>query len=101
MDPLDVVSAVLILLGIINVIATVILVHGAWVHRWPALVERAVVAVVLTIAGACIAGLAFARLDHVLVPHDVATFFLVLPFVLMSLPAVIWLTVYMLGRFDQ
>ena len=101
MDPLDAVSAALIVLGILNVIATLVLLDGARRHRWPALVERALMAVLLTVAGASIAVLAFARLDHLAIDRGVATVFLIVPFIMLSIPNIVWLVAYMLGKFDE
>ena len=101
MAVLDVVSVVLILLGLINWFATMILVHGAWIHRWPALVERALMAVALTLSGTAIMVLAFARLDHLTLSRDLVTVLLVGGFVLASLPGPIWLIAYTVGRFDE
>lgn len=90
-----------IVLGAINVLTSAVLLSAAWKHRWPALVDRAIVSLSLTVAGACIAVLAIGRLMRFNFDRTTGTALLLVPLILLSVPGVVWLIAYHLGRFDE
>lgn len=98
---IDVLAVCLVLLAVVNVGSTVILVVAAFRHRWRALIERAIQAVILAVAALAAAYLGMARLHLVTVTPDVATVLLAGILVALSLPSLIWLIAFLTGRFDE
>jgi hypothetical protein len=101
MNILDLFAGLLILLAVLNVGSTVILVLAALRHRWPALEERATVAVILAIGATVAATLGMARLHVLSMAPDLAVGLLVVTLTLISLPSLIWLVAYLAGRFEE
>ena len=94
MSPLDVISAVLIVLAAIDVIATITLVRAAVRTRENSLTERAMVSVLLTAFAVSVALLAVNRLGQWHLPTEVATVILVGGLLLISVPQIVWLVAY-------
>lgn len=93
-------ARLLIALGAVNWMCTSVLVYQAWRHRWPALVERAVAAVVLAVVGGVAAMLGFNRLGLLPMPGNMAILVLAVILVLVSVPSVVWTAFYLTGRFE-
>ena len=89
----------LVLLAIADWGATVSLVRGAMRLRESALVERAVAAVVLTLAATGAGLLSLAFLAHFQLPQGLGTAILVAVLLLISLPQLVWYAAYKSGRF--
>lgn len=101
LNVLDCFAALLVLLAILNVGSTVILVVAALRHRWSALEERAIVAVVLAVGATFAAMLGLNRLHVLTVAPDLAVGLLVIALTLFSLPSLIWLLAYLSGKFEE
>jgi hypothetical protein len=96
---LDDISRLLIALAVVDVVCTVVIVRGAYEHPNPALAERAVVSVILTMVATFAAILAAARLGAMVVPPDLATIMFVASFLFVSIPQAIWAVLFVTGRF--
>lgn len=101
MSFVDIAAFLLVPAAIVNVVSTVILVTAAIRHRWPALEERAGVAVVLAVVACGAAVLALSRLRVFSLPSDLAISILVIGLLLVSVPSVVWLAAFWAGRFDE
>jgi hypothetical protein len=89
------------LLAVVNVVSTTVLVIAAWRHRWPALEERATVAVILAVIAVGAAVLGLGRLHVLSIPSDVVLVMLALGLILISVPSVVWLVGFLAGTFDE
>jgi hypothetical protein len=96
---LDVVAWLLVGLALANVSSTVILVLAAMRHPWPALEERATVAVILAIVAVAAAILGLQQLRFVEL-GDLWIVLLSVGLMLVSLPSIIWALAYWRGRFS-
>ena len=100
MNVLDVLATILFVLAIVNVASTVVLVAAAWRHHWPALEERATVAVILAAAAICGAILGLNRLHVLSLNTEQSLAVLALALILISVPSLVWLAAFLIGRFD-
>ena len=96
----DILAVVLIAMASIGWVATVILVRAANRMRLSALTERAVVSIILSLRGTVLAIFAFTHLIRADLPAPALGGFIVLLFLTISLPDVIWLTAYWRGWFN-
>ena len=96
---LDTVAQLLVLLAVVDVVVTVFLVLKARENHEPALGERAIVSVILTIAAVLMAALSAAYLVDVELPSPVGTVLLVAGVTLISAPQLIWAALYWRGTF--
>ena len=94
------VSWILVVLAVIDWIATVILIRAAFSVKAAALEERATASLILTIAASLIAGLALAYVFSFKLPDGVGTAALVGALLLLSLPQVVWVLAYERGKFS-
>lgn len=92
-------SYLLILLAVVDWIATVVLLRASRRVREPALDERVVASTILSFAATCIAILAVAFILEFDLPDGSGTAILVAAVLLMSLPQLVWFVAYRLGRF--
>lgn len=92
-------SVLLIALLIVDWAAVVILVRAARQTHEASLKERASGALILTIGASCGAVLALNYLDVIDVPRDAIGLLFVLPFILLSVPQMVWLAMYWRGKF--
>lgn len=98
---LDAVAACLVVLALVNVVSTSILVLAALRHRWPALEERATVAVVLALIAVGAATMGLVRLKVLDLPSEVSLGILAVGLLLVSVPSIVWLVAFLAGRFDE
>lgn len=96
---LDIVSAVLVVLAVLDWAATVVLIAGARRLHEPALTERAIAATILSIAASGVAFLGAARLTDTTLPAGVSTTVLILSLLAVSMPQLLWIGLYWRGRF--
>jgi hypothetical protein len=101
MNVMDTLAVVLIALAIANVGSTTILVLAAARHRWPALEERATVAVVLAVIAAGAATLGLVRLRILDLSSEASVAVLAVGLVLVSVPSIVWLAAFLTGRFEE
>lgn len=92
-------ARLLILAAGVDVIVTAILVWAARTESNPALTERAVVSVILTVIALGAAYLGFARLGVVNVSNDLAIGILSAALLAVTLPQVVWFVLWLAGRF--
>lgn len=92
-------SGILIILAVIDWIATVILARAALRLREPALQERATASAIMTLAATSIGVLSGAYILNIELSDGLGTAILVGALLLFSLPQVIWMIAYELGRF--
>ncbi len=100
MSGYDVLSIALIVLAALDLAVTVVLVRGALRLKYVALEERATVSTVLSLMALGLAALGAARLLHVTVSPDLTTIIIVLVFLGISVPQLVWGWAYLTGRFD-
>ncbi len=98
---LDVVAYLLIAFAVVNVTSTFVLVRAALRHHWPALEERATVAVVLAVVAVGAACLGLVRLHILSLSSEVSLALIAVGLMLVSVPSVIWVIAYRTGRFDE
>ncbi len=98
---LDAVAWLLIAFAAVNVTSTFVLVRAALRHHWPALEERATVAVLLAVIAVGAAVLGLVRLRILDLPSEASLSIIACGLVLVSVPAVIWAIAYWTGRFDE
>ncbi len=98
---LDAVAYLLIAFAAVNVISTFVLVRAALRHHWPALEERATVAVVLAVVAVGAACLGLVRLHILNLSNEVSLGIIAVGLMLVSVPSVIWAFAYWTGRFDE
>lgn len=98
---LDAIALLLIAFAAINVTSTLVLVRAALRHHWPALRERAAIAVILAAIAIGFALLGGHRLHLLNLPSDVSLAILALGLMLVSVPSIIWAIAYWTGRFDD
>ena len=98
---LDAIAALLVVLAGVNVVSTAILVVAAWRHRWPALAERATIAVVLAVIAIGFALLGAHRLHLLTLPSEASLTILAVGLLLVSVPSLVWLLAFLAGRFDE
>lgn len=101
MTALDYVAVLLTILAVVNVTFTLVLVAAALRHHWPALEERATVAVVLAVIAVGAAILGLARLRVLSLTGEQSLGILAIGLILVSAPSVIWAVAYWTGRFDE
>ncbi len=93
-------SWLLVGLAIIDWIATLRLVRASAGSNEAALEERATAAVILTFAASLVALLAIAFIFNVTLPDGVGTAALIGALLAISVPQLIWVFAYELGRFS-
>ncbi len=98
---LDGVAVLLVVLALVNIVSTTILVLAALRHRWPALEERATVAVILAVIATGAAALGLVRLRLLSLPPEASVGILAVGLVLVSAPSIVWLIAFLAGRFDE
>jgi len=91
--------ALLVILAVLGWISTAILIRAARKLPEPALLERAAVAITLSVGATLVAIIAGAALTRASLPPGFAFAFLVGACVLLNLPQLVWVTVLATGRF--
>jgi len=99
MTPIQAAAAALIALAIFDWLATAVLVRAARSIHEPALTERAIASFVLTVGASGAGILSWAYLASFDLPDLVGTLFLIGGLAILSLPQIVWLGAYLLGRF--
>jgi hypothetical protein len=98
---LDGIAVCLVALAVLNIGSTTILVAAAARHHWPALEERATVAVVLAVIAMGAATMGLARLKVLSLAPEASLAILVIGLLLVSVPSIVWLVAFLAGRFDE
>lgn len=94
-------ARLLVVLAVLDWGVALYLVAAAWKHRWAALIDRALTAVILAASATIAAILGLNRVVPLGLPPDVAILLLVVAIVLVSVPAVLWLYAYLAGKFGR
>lgn len=89
----------LVLLAIADWGATVSLIRAARQVREPALRERAIISIILSLAASGAAGLSLAFLAHFKLPEGLGTAILITVLLAISLPQLIWYAAFRRGHF--
>lgn len=92
-------SRLLIALAIVDWTSTVVIVMAASTHRNVALTERALTSVILSIVATCAATLGLIQLGYFRPFSGFVTVVLVVAFVLVSVPQIVWAISLLTGRF--
>lgn len=98
---LDDLSRLLVVVAVVNVSLTSVLVAAALRHHWPALEERATVAVLLAVIAVGAAVLGLVRLKVLALTNEQSLVILGAGLLLVSAPSIIWAVAYWTGRFDE
>jgi len=93
-------SWLLVGLAIVDLVTTGTLVRAAIRDAEPALRERAIAAVILTVAAWLFAGLALAFILGIKLPDGVGTAALLAGLLIISLPQIVWWAAYRRGQFS-
>lgn len=96
---MNAVAGLLIVFAVIDWIATAVLVSASRRLHEPALTERAVASVILSLSASGIAVLSGAFLAGVVLFPALRLTLLVGALVLLSVPQIVWLAAYLRGRF--
>ena len=101
MNVVDQIALLLVPLAVANVGSTVILVLAARRHHWPALQERATVAVVLAVVAIAAALVGLVRLRLLDLDPEVSLGVIAIGLALISVPSILWLIAFLAGRFKE
>lgn len=93
-------SWILVILAVIDWLATTTLIRAALREKEAALEERATAALILTFAASLVAFLALAYVFNVTVTDGLGTAALIGALMLLSVPQLLWLAAYERGQFQ-
>lgn len=92
-------SRLLVALAFLDWVVAGVLVVAAWRHRWGALIDRALTALLLALSATIAAVLGLNRAIPLGLPRETAIALLVVAMILISVPAVLWVYAFLAGKF--